>query len=43
MGDVAGLPSELVDKDLEAKQFDLLMLRLQLGLLRHERSFHAME
>ena len=43
VGDVAGLPSELVDKDLEAKQFDLLMLRLQLGLLRHERSFHAME
>jgi type I restriction enzyme R subunit len=32
-------PSELVDEDLEAKQFDLLMLRLQLGLLRHERSF----
>jgi type I restriction enzyme R subunit len=39
VGDVAGLPSELVDEDLEAKQFDLLMLRLQLGLLRHERSF----
>ena len=37
VGDVAGLPSELVDEDLEAKQFDLLMLRLQLGLLRHER------
>src|SRR5258708_24248650 len=39
IGDVAGLPSELVDDDQEAKQFDLLMLRLQLGLLRHERSF----
>jgi len=37
--DVAGLPSELVDDDQEAKQFDLLMLRLQLGLLRHEKSF----
>lgn len=36
---VAGLPSELVDEDQEAKQFDLLMLRLQLALLRHERSF----
>ena len=36
---VAGLPSELVDDDQEAKQFDLLMLRLQLALLRHERSF----
>ncbi len=39
IGDVAGLPSELIDDDQEAKQFDLLMLRLQLGLLRHERSF----
>lgn len=39
VGDVAGLPSELVDEDQEAKQFDLLMLRLQLGLLRHEKSF----
>jgi type I restriction enzyme, R subunit len=37
--DVAGLPSELVDEDQEAKQFDLLTLRLQLGLLRHEKSF----
>jgi type I restriction enzyme, R subunit len=39
VGDVAGLPSELVDEDQEAKQFDLLMLRLQLALLRHEKSF----
>lgn len=37
--EVAGLPSELVDEDQEAKQFDLLMLRLQLGLLRSDRSF----
>jgi type I restriction enzyme, R subunit len=37
--DVAGLPSELIDDDQDAKQFDLLMLRLQLALLRHERSF----
>lgn len=36
---VAGLPSELVDDDQEAKQFDLLVLRLQLALLRHEKSF----
>jgi len=36
---VAGLPSELPDEEQEAKQFDLLMLRLQLGLLRHEKSF----
>jgi type I restriction enzyme, R subunit len=39
VSDVAGLPSELVDDDQDAKQFDLLMLRLQLGLLRHEKSF----
>ena len=39
VGDLAGLPSELVDEDQEAKQFDLLILRLQLGLLRHEKSF----
>lgn len=37
--EVAGLPSALMDDDQEAKQFDLLMLRLQLALLRHERSF----
>jgi len=36
---VAGLPSGLLDDDQEAKQFDLLILRLQLGLLRHEKSF----
>jgi type I restriction enzyme R subunit len=28
-----------VDDDQEAKQFDLLILRLQLSLLRHEKSF----
>jgi type I restriction enzyme R subunit len=36
---VAGLPSELIDDDQEAKQFDLLILRLQLAVLRHEKSF----
>jgi type I restriction enzyme R subunit len=40
--DVAGLPSELIDEDQEAKQFDLLMLRLQLALLQHERSFERL-
>jgi type I restriction enzyme R subunit len=39
ISELAGLPSELVDEDQEAKQFDLLILRLQLGLLRHEKSF----
>ena len=37
--EVAGLPSELVDPDLEAKLFDLLILRLQLALLRSEPWF----
>jgi type I restriction enzyme R subunit len=37
--EVAGLPSELIDDDQEAKQFDLLILRLQLAVLRHEKSY----
>jgi type I restriction enzyme R subunit len=37
--DVAGLPSELTDPDLEAKLFDLLILRLQLALLRADHGF----
>jgi len=37
--EVAGLPSELVDDDEEAKRFDLLMLRLQLTLLRIDPGF----
>ena len=40
--DVAGLPSELVDEDEEAKRFDLLMLRLQLSLLRFEHAFEEL-
>ena len=37
--EIAGLPSELVDDDQDAKQFDLLMLRLQVAVLRHEISY----
>lgn len=37
--EIAGLPSSLVDDDLEAKQFDLLILRTQLAVLRADRSF----
>ncbi len=37
--EVAGLPTELTDPDLEAKLFDLLILRLQLALLRSEPSY----
>ena len=40
--DVAGLPTELLDDDQEAKEFDLLMLRLQLAVLRHEPSFERL-
>jgi type I restriction enzyme R subunit len=36
---VAGLPSETDPEDEEAKRFDLLMLRLQLAVLRHEPGF----
>ena len=37
--EVAGLPSALVDDDLPAKQFDLLVLSSQLALLRVEARF----
>jgi type I restriction enzyme R subunit len=36
---VAGLPTGLTDDDLEAKQFDLLVLRTQLALLQSDKSF----
>jgi type I restriction enzyme R subunit len=39
---LAGLPSELADEDQDAKQFDLLMLRLQLSILRHEPSYERL-
>ncbi len=37
--EVAGLPSEQEPEDEEAKRFDLLMLRLQLGVLRVSPEF----
>ena len=40
--EVAGLPSEVVDNDEEAKRFDLLILRLQLNLLRAEPGFERL-
>jgi type I restriction enzyme, R subunit len=40
--EVAGLPSELIDDDEDAKKFDLLMLRLQLAILRHEVSYERL-
>jgi type I restriction enzyme R subunit len=41
--EVAGLPSELADPDLEAKLFDLLILRLQLALLRADVSYGGLK
>jgi type I restriction enzyme R subunit len=41
--EIAGLPSELEEEDQEAKQFDLLMLRLQLAVLLHEPSFERLK
>lgn len=38
---VAGLPSGLVDDDIAAKQFDLLILRAQLATLRAENSYEG--
>jgi type I restriction enzyme R subunit len=40
---IAGLPSAAADDDQDAKQFDLLMLRLQLTLLRSEPGFEKLQ
>ena len=40
---LAGLPSALVDDDLAAKQFDLLVLMTQLAVLRAERGFDSLQ
>jgi type I restriction enzyme R subunit len=39
---VAGLPSSLVDDDLAAKQFDLLILKTQLAVLRSDKAFDGL-
>jgi type I restriction enzyme, R subunit len=39
---VAGLPSEVADDDLPAKQFDLLVYRTELALLRADASFSGL-
>jgi type I restriction enzyme R subunit len=41
--EVAGLPSELRDEDLEAKRFDLMILQAQLALLRSETRFVSLQ
>ena len=42
INEVAGLPSGLKDDDLDAKQFDLLLLRAQLALLRSDHEFEGL-
>jgi type I restriction enzyme R subunit len=39
LNEIAGLPTALVDDDVAAKQFDLIVLNGQLALLRHETTF----
>jgi type I restriction enzyme R subunit len=41
--EVAALPSEVVDADQDAKQFDLLLLSLQLSVLRVEPRFEELK
>jgi type I restriction enzyme, R subunit len=40
--EIAGLPSELDPQREEAKLFDMLILRLQLAMLRHEPRFESL-
>ena len=40
--EVAGLPTGLTDDDIDAKQFDLLILRTQLALLRSGHEFDGL-
>ena len=40
--EVAGLPSSVVDDDIPAKQFDLLILRTQLAILEADASYHGL-
>jgi type I restriction enzyme R subunit len=40
--ELAGLPSALVDDDIAAKQFDYLILRAQLVILRSEKGLEAL-
>ena len=41
--EVAGLPSGIADSDLDAKQFDAVILSLQLAILRVEPQFDALK
>ena len=41
--EVAGLPSSLIDDDIAAKEFDLLVLKTQLAVLRAHKSFASLK
>ncbi|MBD5657248.1 MAG: DEAD/DEAH box helicase family protein [Candidatus Eremiobacteraeota bacterium] len=41
--EIAGLPTTLSDDDVDAKEFDLLMLRTQLAVLRSESRFPELQ
>lgn len=43
VSEIAGLPSTLADDDVDAKEFDLLMLRTQLAVLRSESRFPQLQ
>lgn len=43
LNEVAGLPTSVTDEDLAAKQFDALILRTQLSVLRAESSFGGLK
>jgi type I restriction enzyme, R subunit len=40
---VAGLPTELLDEDEEAKRFDMLVLRAQLAILQAKPDFASLK
>lgn len=40
---IAGLPSAYADDDLAAKQFDMLVLRTQLAVLRADPAFSGLK
>lgn len=43
VNEIAGLPSALVDNDIVAKQFDYLILRTQLVILRSDKGFKGLK
>ena len=42
-GNIAGLPTEIIDDDEEAKRFDMLVLRAQLAILQAQPGFSGIQ